>query len=1137
MGHNINTSCNLADFITTSTSSMDMINNTKTLTVGTGKPYNTGAVNAQLEFRPVGAKLPGGFKANVSTYDPATGAMTTRTGIIEGYSRDCPVQECALAMGTISTFTNPGLALVAGDAIRIARHSTVASWGTGTVTSYNATTGALVVNITAVGTTGTFSDLVIVSEGTFSNWNISYSENDTLTLLGRITLTIDSNFARPIGAISSELGTVTISNTSTTNMLKLEYSRYAINIGAITNAATMNILGDYINIGTGDGTTGQVIDISSYNIMVPTRIEVETGAGTNEYTPWYIVTDGLTGDGIGMNCYTPDYVWGNGETGNVLFFDAITKKLRCGNGTNGNVIPLGANVRMPNIYITSEPKITYATTSVTSSQTGYVLGVVDCSLFLTNNASNIYINGETINTGNRTGVNVNLSTRGVLDTQPAAISPGDVILSRRIALTTGSERALYLVVNPGGTLNVDTAQFQGFYFMLANGKSVSLKRFGTDLEVNANTTAGDIVIDDVIHGQVWTNTRPLYVYAVMGDVSISNFRSHVSFFGYGRASQNNAPVLIDKCQSLVKFENIQIVQNGANTTRTSGIYLNAISLKDETYAINNLAAIGGYIYIYNSFGLKFKDISFGIKMNPTPLIFAANTTASAATDEFDISTSTFYSPTTTVPPTGTLIRFMSGTYPTTVPAIGNGANYYLIRVSDTKFKIAARYRDALNGVALDLTTNGGTNISVLGDQTPPTYYINLYNVSDIVIDGITDIGCGGYFYMIYADNASRDIEIYNINYETNYYGTYLIQNSGKNVTVKNAWLGTVFPRAYTGNSGGVNGGMMPSSSYGSGTRLENVRYNADTTGLLYSNSYNGVGYTDDCAYNFIVGYLPFYHTTTGAASNMQDVGPFLNFVDVGQNPTTGTLGIAAMASSDYVVTAGGSYLDNDGRCWMTATGDSVTITSRYPVIGVTSFQNATPTFITTSGANYTYEFRIKTPLGSWSAWQTMDGANLSAALGALTDYNSNIGFYMSVKITATLNGSHYFMAGWTTTNVDSTWTSPDAYYTVVGASSTEIVEAYRYSDKELLTQRLGSGRIDIPSGEALYFRRRTADDTTIMSTYDAPVTPVLGYNGTIEMYHGKEIQVADASDLATTAATAVWNNSKALTVGKFLGLK
>lgn len=1145
MAITVNVSRNLSDYLDTTTTAFDMSTGTsKTITLSTGKPYTA---NDVLEYRPVGQPLPGGIKLTGTTYNSGTGVVTTNATVF-GYSDDTPVQSCALAISTINTFTNPGLGLLGGENIRLVRVSTAGSWGTGTVTTYNNTTGAITLNITAVGTTGTFDDLVLVSNGTFSDWAVSYAQSDTINVNNDATLTIDSNTVVPISNITAaDRGTILFKNTSTTNLLKVEFSMYTQAVITTSQNSTFKVEGDWIQIGTGNDTAAQTIDISTYDIPYPTFLEVETGSGTGIYEKWNIAVDGVTGDFNNYNCFIPQPVWGTGEMGNVFFYNPDTKVLKVGDGTNGNKIVNGAKVRMPNIYLMGKIPFSYATTTNNTTATGSVLGVVDTRLFSTaTNAFTVTIDNEVITLGARTGTNVNMTVRAQFGTIAQTINPGDKIWRRYVAATSGNETGRRTSITGAGKFDVNTAQFFGFYIYADGYQSGIAKNLGCDMPITLFNTTGATEIENYYYAPTNNQGIGFYCDNLKGDLSISKVLMARSVLDSLPTTTNTTVQnYVYRCSSVTKLENISIIDYGMSTTRTGGLYLIQSFTKDPNYKINNIKLIGCYFLIVSCANIKFENIYHGILPNTAPIMRTTSASASSTTDEF--TTNIMWTPTTVVPPTGTPLRFIGGTYPTTNPALANGSQRFVVKTSNTTFKIALSYRAALRNDTVDLTTNGGTNIHIFFEMPMATVF-NITTSSNLLFNNIYSIGCGGCAQLFLTDFACSNLEVYNVDYNGSYDFQYLFQNQGANFTIKNVKLGEVIPQAVVGAAGGVNNSMTVQSTTGTGTYIENVR--ASSTGISFSTGSDwGAGYTSNSNYNFLVGNKPLHRTGAGgSAGNMRNVSHFMNLIDVGNSPTTGNLGISSATPSDFITLTGSAYLNNQGRIVFMANGDTATVTASVPIRGITSFQNATPVHTTSTTPGFSYEFRVKTPLGSWSAWADLTGANLSTALSGLTGYDSNEGFLMSVKITASLNAQHFYYVGTMATNIDTNWVAPDAYFAVVGAGATEIVEARKTSDDSLIARRQGPGRIDVSTGVETYFVRKSSGGVTIASTRFEPVTPVLGNNGEVQLYAGSEVQIADATQLVddvwtkdisaiTTPNTAGKVLKDRLSKNQFLGLK
>lgn len=86
-----------------------------------------------------------------------------------------------------------------------------------------------------------------------------------------------------------------------------------------------------------------------------------------------------------------------------------------------------------------------------------------------------------------------------------------------------------------------------------------------------------------------------------------------------------------------------------------------------------------------------------------------------------------------------------------------------------------------------------------------------------------------------------------------------------------------------------------------------------------------------------------------------------------------------------------------GSCSMPNINDQVTFIFPYYILGHTALRNAAPTLTGTNTGNFSYEYQIDTGSGVFSAWKTLNGANLSAETISPT-----IGFKLKIRATCTV---------------------------------------------------------------------------------------------------------------------------------------
>jgi hypothetical protein len=191
------------------------------------------------------------------------------------------------------------------------------------------------------------------------------------------------------------------------------------------------------------------------------------------------------------------------------------------------------------------------------------------------------------------------------------------------------------------------------------------------------------------------------------------------------------------------------------------------------------------------------------------------------------------------------------------------------------------------------------------------------------------------------------------------------------------------------------------------------------------------------------------------------------------------------------------------------------------------------------GSGLTAEYAVKTPTGSWTAYKTVTGANLSAELALLTGYDEAHGLDMRLKFTATGDDDYRRVQVVTMpTNVDvTTYTPPDSTITLNGPSATDLVHVYDIADDTELYTLTGGGLQNFATGanygKSVYFTRESSTGKTLMTTYPNTKTLIYGSNGEVNLYYGDEIQLAQSPDVTTMK-----NKMKGLlTLGQFVALK
>jgi len=351
----------------------------------------------------------------------------------------------------------------------------------------NATTNGLATSpdgITWTGRTLTSAAYTSVCE-TPIKWN----SGDTLTINNGSTITVNTDQTKFWKTITINDGKLLITNSSTSTPIQFAMGR---NTGATVNSivpasglGTVEITGNWIEIGTGDGSSNQTMTLP-YRNHCPC-IWVETGNGTGVYEIWNNVTgsydkipallkDGLSGVGADQRgkFFTQDAdtsVGGkvvscglftlSGGSSSVSKYVTVTSttKVVAGAAIAGTGIPASSVVdavisstvlRLNQVTTASAGPNTYTVSNPYSSQLTATIRFGDGT------------NGNVV----PNGAKVRVPNIVVDDLTAASLQTSSLVLSANILLTSG------------GNITVDKAVFSESYNNFTQAKICSLKNCG-----------------------------------------------------------------------------------------------------------------------------------------------------------------------------------------------------------------------------------------------------------------------------------------------------------------------------------------------------------------------------------------------------------------------------------------------------------------------------------------------------------------------------------------------------------------------------------------------------------------------------------------------------------------------------------
>lgn len=1145
----VTTSANLNAYVATSSTSFDTSVANKTLTIDTGKAFYAGQF---ITVTAVGALLPTRLRGSVVSYDPGTGAMQFSSTAIQWVESD-NVSVTSLTIGTGSkTLTiNPNLTLTSGDPVRIQQISNLGRWMTGTVTSYNSTTGALVANITAVASSGTYTDWTVCSEGTFSDWQITYNQGDIIEIRNGATLTVSATPATRPGTVQCiTSGKLRIENSSTTVPLIFDLHDMTHDL-RFEAGGVLEIRGAPMSLGTGTGAA-QTFDFTSLFggvIRHMNYVEVEETAGSGVYMPWPVIQEdpkfnlntGLlnTIGGADPSSFTA----GNTEAGQVLFWHETNRTLRCGDNTSGKAIPNGCAIRIPNIYISNRLRTneTFAFNIQTSGtptagtftleisrENGLVLGTTAPIAF---NAANTAVDTaiEAI-----TGVGTVTPGGGPLPTAVSVTWAGAYANERlgvRVAnnsLTGGTNPQVYVYENsaansslidlsPSGTMDAEWVSFSDkFRFVTDVFKSVRLMNVGVGNEAfQLNNSNGSIEIDGVAHSKSpYALSSTGQFFSVLGDVSAK--RMVFASKGFSGFNFNVLPAIGD-------IDRIYLTNYGQRTA-TSHRSIQFITLSSGI-KITNLVAIGSSMLFQNLTNVtianyKYADGCLNTQnaLQSMNAVLTTNTVGCTFANYSDAGPMALRSYMVVTDTSSSNTKFLGA-----VTNLANNGAGPLLMQSGGATMLNYSVNNARSGPFIDMPSNYLAN-NLIAKKVFGTFATAQFT------SGL-DACQGGQYDMV----------------------TSTIAGITETFSGVNDWVGGNYTDpSLTPTTGHVTFGPFAD---GAGLTLTGAGYTDALGAFLLPTAGDTAVITMPFAMHGITSFQnvePYlYIDSPGAAANVNIAqapgvptgGTFTLTISTAAGTLLGTTSAIAFNASSATTQTAVQAVVGAGNATVSGTsiGGGYTITGAATYAGqglIVSVNGSALTGGTEPGVAYAYgrarlltgterlgsvtpvEFAVRVPGTVWPSYAALTGANLSGAIAALTGYAAGgSGLEMRIKVTATQTNPYTkFNQISIPTNVDpSLWTVGDATIHFEGPGATDTIHITRASDMVDIYTFTGGGLKEFTVGAnfdvPVFFLRVDSSGVVLMRTLPATQKLNFGDNGTVSMFYGAEVQLAQSSEV------------------------
>jgi hypothetical protein len=880
---------------------------------------------------------------------------------------------------------------------------------------------------------------------------VTYTQGDTINVLDGVTLTINSQWSiKPYLIQALGTGRIEVSNSST-SVLHLQefYVQNGLSAGGFstTQNGVLQVRGDWITVGTSTGANNQILfsanNIGGVAIDYPTMIQVETGSGTNVWEVWQAIpldVSGGTVNTLGFNALDT-----TAGTVAVSAAGVVT-----GTGTAFTSLMAGLPFKLPSIArdfvisaFTSATQITIQeldgstyTGGVIAAGTSYILrsgslisstqvGSGDLGKVLFFNPVTTAVsmgdgtNGTKIPTGARVRI-PNIHFNGAL--QQTTLTA---------AITSTAAQALTLAAAIGPTTNGTYTPTYVGSLLLVNGSTVERIYYST----RSGTTVSATGMVRGVYGTTAQTSFPigtLVYWLAASNLAVNN---NIPLFN----TNASGTVDIQVCSVGTRMQSTFTNFASATIKNFGSVYF-SLNSSAGTYDVDGLSVLGGG-YQSNGFvlfGVSFSSLIGGgtIKNVHQNTNYYGGSNASGVAlinvqNAQSISNirSRLFNRTSGVSVNVRAINFT--TVKCATPVDGLYFNGQLVTQSVTNIDIKNIYFSALPNA----------NSTGSSDGAYPLYLTSTVNSTFRGIQ-IWNGGLATRQALVITDSGCDSVVIHNKGYSAINAVSQLssIINDGGLNTIA-AWISITNPRTsavssylrsdITTNSNGLFRMLL----------IDSIVTTTTGTG---GNAKGGV------ELDMIAGSHRLFSSTTTASivPNLVDVQPIVVLSNTAK--TTGSVYVGAFSAQnqfDMYTFTGGTYLDNLGRIYYPAIGNSVVIKSVYALKGITNFTGTAFDFNYNLGAGTnpipagtTVEFRMTnwgTPnTGAWTTFT--NNANLETARAALTGYSSSVGLDLQFRITGTTAvAGRYLMSMKLPVTIDASY-NPPVYSTNIGVTGAQI---------------------------------------------------------------------------------------------------
>jgi hypothetical protein len=870
---------------------------------------------------------------------------------------------------------------------------------------------------------------------------VTYATGDIINVQDGVTLTINSQWStKPYLIQALGTGRIEVSNSSTTVPHVQEfYMQNGLNAGGfnITQNGVLQGRGEWITVGTSTGTNNQTLfsanNIGGKAIDFPSEIEVETGNGTNVWEVWQAIPLDVTGGTVNTLGFNTE----NATTGTVAVTagGAVT-----GTGTNFLTTNSGQFFKLPGI---ARDFVIATYTSATSiliqelDGSTYTGGVIAAGTSYILRSGSL-ISATQVGSGDigkvlffnplTTAVTMGDGTNGTKIPTGARVRVPDIHFNSAVqqttlaaAITSTAAQAITLTAAIGPASNNASATAYVGTLLLVNGSTIERISYTTRSGTTVSATG-------MFRGAVGTTAQASFpigtaVYWIPANFATTNnatFTTNAS----GTVDLQVCSIGLKMCCTFNNYAALILKNFGAyhlTVTSSAGTYnLDTISVSGAGSVIAFTSMIGS-----GSFANIHANVNYSLVGNGSGITFS-NVQNAQSISNVRVR---MYSRSASVSVNTRAITF--ATVKCATPIENIYANFVI-------------YTNALTNADIKnifISSQPGSYSASTADGAVVLYLTSTVNSTFRGLQ-IWDGGLASRNYIALINADCESVVVHNKGYSAINGSSQLaaIANDGGLNSII-AWITIANPRITTTQSY-LTGNVTANSG-----RLFRMLLIDSITATTTSTGGAAKGGTE---LDMLAGPHRFYATgaTTSVVPNLVDVQPIVVLTNTAK--TVGSVYVGPFSAQNafnmYSFT-GGTYLDNLGRIYYPAIGDSVIIKSVFALKGISAFTGTAFDFNYNLGsgtnpipAGTTLEFRLTNwGTANTGAWTTFtNNASLETARAALSGYSSTVGLDLQFRITGTTAVAARYVIGLKfPATIDSSY-SPSVYSTNVGFSGAQV---------------------------------------------------------------------------------------------------